>query len=97
MIDIGSQIWVTIFGLAALWSMNTDSPAWRARGVIFGLIGQPAWYVQLYLHDQWGMIPAYLGYTAAWIRGLWSYWVRPMLEIYESEARAMAHSRTGEP
>ena len=80
MVDIASQIWVSIFGLTALWCMQSNRVFLRRYGVVLGLIGQPAWYAQLVIHEQWGMIPVFIGYTLAWLFGGWNLIVRPWFE-----------------
>ena len=77
--DLFSQVWVTVFGLTALGCMQTHRVSVRRWGVVLGLIGQPAWYVQLVLHDQWGMLPVFIGYTGVWLFGAWNLWVRPAM------------------
>lgn len=77
MIDSFSQVWITLFGGAAIWLMNGRSERWRRVGVLCGCCSQPAWYVQLVLHEQWLMVPVYAMYTAAWLRGLWLHWIAP--------------------
>lgn len=80
MIDLASQIWVTIFGLSAIGLMQLQRPRVRRWGVIAGLIGQPAWYCQLVIHGQWGMLPVFVGYTSLWVFGLWNLWIRPAMD-----------------
>lgn len=75
--NIVSQIWITLFGATAIWLMNGRTEKQRRAGVIFGLLSQPAWYAQLVIHDQWLMLPVYAIYTSAWLRGLWTLWIRP--------------------
>jgi hypothetical protein len=77
MIDAISQLWVSIFGLTALLCMVSKPIRARRAGVILGLIGQPGWYAQLVIHEQWGMLPVFAGYTAVWLIGLFTLWIRP--------------------
>lgn len=72
--DLASQIWVTVFGLAALLCVQLDARRWRRLGVLLGVVGQPGWYCQLVIHDQWGMLPVFVGYTAVWLLGVWRQW-----------------------
>jgi hypothetical protein len=78
-LDLVSQVWLTVFGLSALLLSLEDSPRQRRVGVVLGLVGQPAWYCQLVLHEQWLMLPVFAGYTGVWLRGLWIHWLRPAL------------------
>lgn len=75
-LDLLTQIIVTACGLPAIALMQIHRPRVRRWGVIFGLIGQPAWYAQLVIHDQWGMLPVFVGYTGVWVFGLWNHWIR---------------------
>lgn len=74
--DTFTQVWISVFGLAGLGLMQFDARSMRRAGVLCGIAGQPAWYAQLVLHDQWGMMPAYFGYSAVWALGFWNLWLR---------------------
>lgn len=74
MLDLLTQVWVTVFGLSAIGLLHTNR--YRRWGSVAGLIGQPAWYAQLIIHEQWGMLPVFLGYTAVWVWGFWKAWLR---------------------
>lgn len=89
-IDLLSQLWVTVFGLSAIGCSLCTSMRRRRAGVVFGLLGQPAWYVQLVLHEQWGMLPVFCGYTALWLFGLWNLWLRRAPDAVAMRAGAMA-------
>lgn len=80
MMDVVSQLWVTIFGVTALWMAQSRQERWRAAAVLFGLLGQPGWYFQLVIHGQWFMLPAFVAYTACWVRGFWIHWMAPGLD-----------------
>lgn len=88
------QIWVSVFGVSALWLTFSPRPSTRRWAVVLGLLGQPGWYFQLIHHDQWGMLPAYLGYTFAWVRGLWLHWIRPSVEDLEKALAAHLEPET---
>lgn len=79
LLDAASQAWVSVFGLSALLCMVSKPIRARRAGVILGLIGQPGWYAQLMIHEQWGMLPVFAGYTAVWIVGLVNLWIRPAI------------------
>ena len=81
MIDLLSQLGVTVFGLSALLCMQMHTRRWRRIGVVLGLLGQPAWYAQLVIHDQWGMLPVFLGYTLIWVTGFYVQWIRPRKKV----------------
>ena len=76
-VDLISQLWVTAFGLTAIGLMQLHRPRVRRWGVIVGLVGQPGWYTQLVIHEQWGMLPVFCGYTGLWLFGLWNLWLCP--------------------
>lgn len=75
-IDLITQIWVTIFGVSALGFAQCTHLPLRRLSVILGLLGQPGWYYQLVIHEQWAMLPAFACYSFMWIWGLWNLWIR---------------------
>ena len=81
-----SQIAVSVFGLSALWLVMDARLSVRRWAVVLGLLGQPAWYTQLVIHEQWGMMPVFVGYTASWLRGAWTLWCRPALATCRASA-----------
>lgn len=87
MLDLFSQLWVTVFGLGAIGCMQLHGRRWRRCGVVLGLVCQPAWYCQLLIHEQWGMLPVFFGYTALWCFGFWNLWVRRPAAVPSPEAR----------
>lgn len=82
-IDTLTQILISVFGVSALLLSLTVSRPMRRAGVVLGLLGQPAWYAQLVIHDQWGMLPAFLAYTLVWCFGFWNLWIRPAMLGWE--------------
>lgn len=72
-LDHVSQVWIALCGMPALWLMQSERDRWRAIAVLLGLAGQPAWYAQLVIHEQWILLPVYAGYTAGWVRGWWKH------------------------
>ena len=80
MLDLVSQLVISAFGAAAIFLSVRKQDRWRRWGVLCGLASQPAWYMQMVLHRQWGMFPVFTLYTLSWLSGIWTLWVLPWRE-----------------
>ncbi len=76
-LDTFTQIWISLVGLPALGCMMVGGRGWSRAGVVLGVIGQPAWWIQLFIQEQWGMSPVYVGYSLCWVLGIWNHWIKP--------------------
>lgn len=77
--NIASQIWITAFGLTALLLMQSSRRGRRRWGPVLGLIGQPGWYIQLLIHEQYSLLPLYTAYTAIWVLGFCNLCLTPFI------------------
>lgn len=68
------QVAIAILGTLAVWL--SQSPEIRARrwAPWIGLASQPLWAHAAYDAQQWGILALTAVYTAAWIRGIRTYW-----------------------
>lgn len=82
-LDLFTQLWVAVFGVSALALVNCRSMGRRRLGVVLGLLAQPAWYAQLVIHEQWGMLPAFVAYTGVWLFALWNLLILPGIVILD--------------
>jgi hypothetical protein len=73
------QLAIMLTGVISAWVLNAPGVRVRRWGCIIGLIGQPAWFWSTWSHAQWGMFAVTVGYTAAFLRGVWVLWVRPRI------------------
>jgi len=73
------QLAIMLTGVISAWVLNAPTERVRRWGCIIGLIGQPAWFWSTWSHAQWGMLAVTVGYTAAFLRGVWVMWVRPRI------------------
>lgn len=80
MIDILSQLTITIFGASAIWLVGRRTQRVRRWGFVCGLISQPAWYLTMAHNGQWLLLPVFAFYTYSWLDGFWNNWVRPQVE-----------------
>lgn len=71
------QIAIPILGALAAWLSQERRPRLQRWACIFGLIGQPFWFWASWKAEQWGIFAVSVLYGAAWLRGLWVYWIRP--------------------
>jgi len=53
-LDRIAQIWMVIFGCAAIWLLGRREE-WREWGYFIGLVSQPAWLFSGFYHNQWGL------------------------------------------
>lgn len=70
------QIAIGLLGPTAVWLANDPRLRWRRWGCIVGMVSQPFWYIAVWKASQWGVACASVVYTAAWLRGIHTYWLR---------------------
>jgi hypothetical protein len=75
-LDQIAQIWMVIFGCAAIWLLGRREE-WRRWGYVTGLVSQPAWFFSGFYHHQWGLVLVSLWYSYSWLQGIRNFWVRP--------------------
>ena len=68
---------IAVLGAAAAWLSQERRLSWRRWACIFGMLGQPAWSYAAWQAQQWGIFIVTVIYAAAWMRGVWVYWIRP--------------------
>ncbi len=73
--DIIAQIGIAVYGLTAIWLVNSKSPKAQRWASVFGLGGQPFWFYVTYSSAQWGMFALCICYTIAWGRGFYFAWI----------------------
>lgn len=71
-----AQIWIGIFGVAAIFLVNHHAPAVRRWGPIMGMISQPAWFYATWQAQQWGIFGLSLLYLYSWGMGIYNGWIR---------------------
>lgn len=83
-----AQWWIGIFGVSAVFLVNTHNERVRRWGPIMGMISQPAWFYAAWAAEQWGILLLCSFYTYSWAMGVYNGWVRPNLQRWEAEALA---------
>lgn len=73
------QLAIMLTGVISAWLLNASSERMRRWGCIIGLLGQPCWLWSTVTNAQWGMAAVTVGYTAAFVRGIWLLWIRPRI------------------
>lgn len=86
------QIAIPILGALAAWLSQERRPRMQRWACIFGLIGQPFWFWASWKAEQWGIFAVSVLYGAAWLRGLWVYWIRPREPSAEVEVLSLPPS-----
>lgn len=70
------QIAIAVTGATAVWCSQDRRERVRRWACILGTIGQPAWFYAAWTAEQWGILATCVLYTYAWLRGVWTYWIR---------------------
>jgi nicotinamide riboside transporter PnuC len=69
-----TQTMIVVTGVLAIWLSQDALESRRKWAPILGLIGQPFWFYAAYTTEQWGIFVLCFFYTAAWAKGLYTYW-----------------------
>jgi len=70
------QIALGVTGVVAIFLSQSRQESYRKWACIFGLIGQPFWFYTTYIHEQWGVFALCFFYAAAWMKGLYTNWIK---------------------
>jgi hypothetical protein len=70
------QFGIALFGATAVILSQDDRKSWSRWACIFGMIGQPFWFLATYKAGQWGMFALCFLYLFGWARGVWNNWIR---------------------
>ena len=69
------QIAIGLFGVTAIFLSQDRRANWRRWACVFGLIGQPFWFIASVKAGQWGIFALCCLYTVSWARGVWNNWL----------------------
>jgi len=69
------QIWITIFGVAAIWLVGRLEK-WSRWGYLCGLMSQPAWLYTTWQHEQYGIFALSFFYAYSWAQGAYNHWIK---------------------
>jgi hypothetical protein len=70
------QIAILLTGVPAVFLTQSRRESWRRFACLFGIAGQPFWIYAALSAKQWGIFLIALLYTAAWLKGVWTHWIR---------------------
>ena len=68
MIDIIAQIGVLFTGLVAVYLSASQKAKIRMYGGLFGLAGEPFWFITSYINNQFGIMILAIVYAFMWLR-----------------------------
>lgn len=71
------QAIIAVCGIATVWLSQCRSFTARRWAAPIGLCAQPAWIWATWQAGQWGMLFLSAVYAVAWMRGIYTHWVRP--------------------
>lgn len=69
------QIAIGLFGVTAIFLSQDSRNDWRRWACVFGLIGQPFWFMAAIKTHQWGILALCCLYTVSWARGVYTNWI----------------------
>lgn len=71
------QIGIAVCGVSAVFLSQDKRESWRRWACVFGLAGQPFWFLATLHAEQWGIMALTVLYTYSWLRGVRTYWIKP--------------------
>lgn len=83
-LHVVAQCGIFLTGCSAIWLAMSRNFETRRFGCLIGLCGQPCWFYETISSAQWGMVLVVCVYTASWIRGVYTYWIRPQLMAHQT-------------
>lgn len=69
------QIVIAVCGTSSAWLSQSPNRKTQRYGCLFGLFAQPFWMYATFTAGQWGIFALSFLYTAAWARGVKTYWI----------------------
>ena len=69
------QIAIALLGVTAIFLSQDHRHEWRKWSCVFGLVGQPFWFIATIKAEQWGIVVLCCFYTLAWARGVKTNWI----------------------
>jgi nicotinamide riboside transporter PnuC len=72
LIDVVSQIGITLFGATAI-IMVARKNRW---GFVIGLAAQPFWFATAIINKQWGVVALNFVYVGTWSYGVYEWFFR---------------------
>ena len=75
-LDEISQVCLVFTGVIAVWLAGSKSEKGRFWAGMFGMAGEPFWFITGYLNNQWGILVLVFLYAFSWGRVIWNnrYW-----------------------
>jgi len=70
------QIALGLLGVTAIRCSQDHRPQYQKLAPIFGLLGQPFWFIAMIKSQQWGVVVLCCFYTMAWWKGF-ARWYLP--------------------
>ena len=68
------QIIIAVTGAVAIWQSQSPNLRTQRWAPIWGLAGQPFWFITSYHAEQWGIFALSVAFTVCWMRGLHTHW-----------------------
>lgn len=69
---------IALTSIIAIFLTQSEDIKKQKFASIFGLIGQPFWFISSYESQQWGIFILCFLYTFAWLKGFYRFWVKKL-------------------
>ncbi|MFM0270128.1 hypothetical protein PQQ59_06055 [Paraburkholderia aspalathi] len=69
------QIAIGVLGAVAAFLSQDPNAGRRRFACLFGLAGQPFWFIETWRAGEWGMFALSILWAFAWSRGFATYWL----------------------
>jgi hypothetical protein len=79
------QVGIALTGVVAIFLTQAKSERIRQYACLFGIAGQPFWFYASISASQWGITLLNVLYAAAWGKGVWQYWVKPITQALRQD------------
>lgn len=75
------QMAIAVTGVVAILLTQQSNDRWKKYACLFGIAGQPFWFISAYTAEQWGIFLLCCFYTYAWILGVYNHWIKPKRDL----------------
>lgn len=75
------QAVILVSGALAVWLTQLGLHDASKAACLIGLVGQPFWLYATSRANQWGMFLLSIFYTGAFLFGVWTFWIKPLLGL----------------
>lgn len=72
------QIGIALTGAIAVFLTQSTSAELRRYACLFGVAGQPFWFLAAWQSQQFGVLFVSVLYAMAWAKGIYTHWLKDL-------------------